>query len=315
MKDLAQGFLGDAFAGIADTDEDEVIIGGGFDTDLAAGGHGFAGVLNDIKKDLFNLVPVAEDRWDIMGDRDIDIEAGAFEFGAEEFEGFLEGLDDIEFGKVWGLGADSFEEVGDDTVEAFDLGGADIDRAFEFMGVWDRCGLTDGTAEHLEVDIEGIEGVAEFVGDAGCEVDDGLNALVLDFAAGLFLIAGDIGDNDGEADGAVLVEDIEGVEGDEVDADDTALGVGQFKFAGKVIGVGEDPGGRDIEGAGQFRHRAPEEGIEQVLFAEAEEFAGGGIGVLDGAIVLDNEDAFAERGEHLGKHTALAGEASDQVSA
>ena len=91
---------------------------------------------------------------------------------------------------------DRLEEMGDDPVEARDLLAAYVNRLPDRLGLRGLAELLQLPGDKLQVDRERVERVAELVGDAGGEEQDGRRPLVLDPLLGRQLVAGDVGQDD-----------------------------------------------------------------------------------------------------------------------
>lgn len=171
------------------------------------------------------------------------------------------------------------------------------------------------TLDELEVDGEGIQGIAEFMGDSGGEAHDGINALGLDAFFEGYFVFGDIGEDDNvtTATGSTHLRG----DGNHVETQEAAFRIGEFDFASEH-GLGGSSGidALGIHGAGEVGHHFPEAGSANVIFLKPNDSEGGVVGVLHDAIGINNEDAilnsvkdgfleFALTGEALNKNTEI----------
>ncbi len=161
------------------------------------------------------------------------------------------------------------------------------------------------------MDGEGVEGVAEFMGDSGGKAHDGINAFALDAFFEGDLVFGDVGE-DHDVTAAIGRADLGG-NGHHIKAEVAAFGIGELDFAGEdgFRGAGTVHALR-VDGAGEVGHHFPEAGGADVVFLETDDAEGGGVGVLHDAIGINDEDAILNGIEDGFLKFALAGEALDE---
>lgn len=166
--------------------------------------------------------------------------------------------------------------------------------------------------DELEMNVEGIERVAQLVGHARRQKQDGGGSLVLDAPLGPPLVVGYIRENRRKAaagDAALAAE------GNHVEPDGARLGIGELEFPGDhgqcglgVIAVQRGPKRRPEAG-----DEAPEHLPRQRIVAEPDQAVRGGIGIVDRPLGIDDEDPLLEDIENLLEQPARPGQPLNQV--
>ncbi len=211
----------DAVAGVEEGDREPAVVDGKGDFEGTAVGHGFGGVFDEVEINLLDLKRIELEGGKVGGDVEGDGDAAVLKIGLEKEEGVLEelgGIDGLELGLG---GTKGEEELGDDGVEAADFGACDVEEVFEFGGV---TGF-EFALEELEVDVEGVERVADFVGDRGGKKADGVEALGFEEGRFLGAVAGDVAQNDEQR----IVRGVFDRQG--VEAENARFRGGDFDFA------------------------------------------------------------------------------------
>ena len=222
---------------VADGEEDVMVVRSERDVDLAAVGHRLECVLEKVEEDLFHLLGVERDVGERRGDVERDDDSALLELGFQHRKAVLEGVGDRAGHQVRLAGTDGREEIADDSVQALEL----VEAGF------DRLGVRRVALYELERKGDGVQGIADLVGDACCEVADRLCGTRAKLFLCLFLFCGDVPEID---DGPVFVRN-------RLQVENALLGIGDFDFAADGLA------GDDAELRQRFRR------------LDAEEFASG----------------------------------------
>ena len=289
FEDAGHGFLGHAAAGVGESDVDPFAVGTGADFEEAALLHGFALVFDDVVEGLLELVLVDFEDGESGGEVEFEEDVPGLEFGSEEFGGVAdEGVEVVRGALQWG-GADGAEELGDDGVEAFDFFLSHFERVKE--GVLLLGGeFAQAAFEELEVDGEGVEGVADFVGHAGGEELEGGDAFAFQRFLRSAVTLGEVAHDEGvtgmlAVSGFVVVL---GEERNDIKIEDAVGGVKDFDVAGDhFAALGQF---FPAQSADVFGERTADGGRG----VEAEEEPGGIVHVDDRAGGVSDDDTFAD---------------------
>ena len=193
-------------------------------------GHGLQGVLDQVDQHLLDLRRVNGRDGQFARQAGADVEAAVVYLRLEQFEGLLHDI--VERGRLElrHRRPDRVQELGDDVVEAVNLAAGDQEVLFELgdevagvahagggLGSGARAGRGAGFASglsgggpkllkfalhELQVNMQGVEGVADLVGDAGREQGQRLNPLALDGFDGLLAGFGIVVEDEGDAGAA-----------------------------------------------------------------------------------------------------------------
>jgi len=292
-------------AGVAETDGHETFRGCQADLENAAAGHGLDGVLDNVEECLAHLHAVGGGRRQIIGGVEMDNDIAVAYFRLHEFDRVLEEGTQIrgfEFGRG---GAHRAQELGDDAVEPGDLIPGDAHEIFQALTFFRRQ-IVYFPPQKLEMDVEGIERVADFMRQTAAEQSDGAQALGFQLLVGAFPFAGDVAqDQDRPAFGAVNHAERDEVELQEAppriaDFDLAAHDAGPFAFVEleqeRPINAAEVVG--DRVAGGVFR-------------IEPDQFFGGAIGVGDAAVIVEHDDTFVDGVEDRLEQAALTRQAQE----
>jgi hypothetical protein len=183
-------------------------------------------------------------------------------------------------------GSDGGEELADDAIESLDLTGGDIEVLAEWLAL--GAHFLQATLQELEVNGEGVERIAQLVGDACGEHGEGIQALAFELLLGAFPCLGDIADEHDKAHGGILVLD-----GGDVEVQEAVFGI-------KDLHVAADDGAGchhavPVQAANALGEALADDGI----FFHAEELAGGTVHIGDLAFGIEEDDAFLKRLEDL----------------
>ena len=325
--DVREIFERDAVAGVLAINAPgaaggELVVGevggggfGGADVEAAAFEHGLKCVAEDVLEGLGEANPVGVE-FDGGGERFFDGDDGHFGAGGGGFlaeDGDLEEAFLGEFvGEVADAGVEEFFEVdvfGDDA-DGVGEEGEVLDKevnAVDFVGddvaeLVAEFGFVVAFREELGVNLDGDEGVFEFVGEAGGEAGEeffvGEFAFVglLEFGFGEVFEEGD-GDEalaDAEAGGEAGGADVEG-----------APGAGEYDFALADFLAGLE---NFIQSVGDTGRKAVGVAADKVGFAEVEKVAGAVVGGEDSVVLADGDDGALGVGEDFGHESLLAGD-------
>lgn len=193
--------------------------------------------------------------------------------------------------QLWLSGADGGEKLADDEVEPFDLCEGDIQVFLKFGA--SRTHFTEAAFEQLQVDGEGVQGVAQFVCDAGCEHGEGADALTLDFFFGQLAGLGDVADEHDEAERNFIID------GGDGEIEVAIFGIDDFEVAADDGTRLEEL--RPVETA----HASGEFLTDDLLSLEAEESAGCAVDVGDLALGIEQDDAFLQGLEDFFQETLV----------
>ena len=174
FEEAAEDFGGDSVAGVGDADEDFVLVEGACDGDFATGGgDGLVGVLDEVEEGLANLVGVEGELGNVFVEVKLDLDVAVEELGFECFEGFANELVNLGGLQDGASGADGVKEFLEEGVEAADFGaggGEVIEQGLAVSG----GELFDFSLKELEVNAQGVEGVANLVRDSCSEEGEGV---------------------------------------------------------------------------------------------------------------------------------------------
>ena len=303
FEDAGHGFLGHTAAGVGESDVDPFVVGTGADFEESALLHGFARVFDDVVEGLFELVLVDLENGESGGEVEFEEDVAGLEFGPEEFRGVADEGVEVVRGALQRGGADGAEELGDDGVEAFDFFLSHFERVKEgvllFGGEFAQAAF-----EELEVDGEGVEGVADFVGHAGGkELEGGYAFAFQRFLRGAVTL-GEVAHDEGvtgmlAVSGFVVVL---GEERDDIKIEDAVGGVEDFDVTGDHFAALSQffP----TQAADVLGERTAERGGG----VEAEEESGGIVHVDDRAGGVGDNDAFADGVEDGLEEAFVAGQ-------
>ena len=268
------GRIGDAGAGVLETNGELVTGGSGADPQLAifGVGEGTAAVLGEVEEDLEEAVGFGEDGEGEAGEVEMD---GAIDFGPIGIDDDAELVEDgleVDWGEGGGLAA---EFDGGDAVEALD----EAEEGVE-VGV---IGQVGGAAEVGGDDGDSGAEIADFVGDGACEEAVVVNELAKVFAFAFADLFGHVDEDGGEGvfgAGSICREPgLDGKGGAVVTAGPPGGGGPDGASAGGVgEGVLEDG---EMGGDGEAVHRAR---------VEAEHIMSGAVSGGDLGIGIESED-------------------------
>ena len=307
LEDAGHGFLGHAAAVVGKVDVDPFAVRAGADLEEPALLHGFARVFDDVVESLLELVLVELKDGEPGGEFEFEEDVAGLQFRSEEFGGLAD--EGIEFlrGALQRGGTDGAEKLSDDGVEAFDFFLRDFERMKE--GILLVLGqFAQAAFEKLEVDGEGVEGVADFVGHAGGEELQGGDPLALQrFLRGPVAL-GEV-PHDKSVTGMLAVSGLVivlGQERNDIKIEDAMGGVEDFDVAGNhfaALGEFFPAESADVFGQGASKRGG---GIE------AEEEPGGIIHVDDRAGGVGDDDAFADGVENGLEEAFVAGQFDEE---
>ena len=307
FEDAGHGFLGHTATGVGESDVDPFAVGAGADLEETALLHGFARVFDDVVKRLLELVLVDFKDGESGGEVEFEEDVAGLEFRSEKFGSVADEGVEVVRGALERGGTDGAEELGDDGVEAFDFFLRDFERLKE--GVLLLCGeFAQAAFEELEVDGEGVEGVADFVGHTGGEELEGGDAFAFQrFLRGAVAL-GEVAHDEGvtgmlAVSGFVVVL---GQKRNDIKIEDAVGGVENFDVAGHdFAALGEF---FPAQSADVFGQRTAEGGGG----VESKEESGGIVHVNDRAGGVGDDDAFADGVEDGLEETFVAGQFDEE---
>jgi len=289
VKDFFANVVGDSGALVGDAEEGEFAFFFKDDAEGTAFGHGLGAVLDDVEGGLLDEVGVNVDEHGAVGQLVDEGDVVGGEFGGGEGEDAADDGAEVLFAELEFNGSAEIDEELDNAVEAMDFGFDDFEVTH---------GRSAGTGElafeELDMDDDGVDGVFDFVPDAGGESADGGHAageleFRLDGFGGLKVMKGN---ERAEALAGVVVED-------EVDGGlDAATGFGEDFFLNEgdagVKRVAED----DAEDGGAIEDFASVE-AEDCVSLDGEESAGGFRDKDSAAVSGEEQDAVLKISENL----------------
>src|SRR5438874_3376300 len=165
----------------------------------AAPFHRFEAVFDNVVKRLLHLVAIELEQWQIGVQFRFHDNVARFDFGGEETHRFLHNAIDIFRPKLWTGGPDGPEELTDDGIQPVNFTAADVDGVLEFF-----AGVTSYFAclpfHQLQMDVQGVKGVAEFMGDTSGEQRERVESLALDRFFRCASALGDVAHDNGVTD-------------------------------------------------------------------------------------------------------------------
>jgi hypothetical protein len=156
------------------------------------------------------------------------------------------------------------------------------------------------------VDVQRVERVADFMGDAGGEQGQRVEALRFEGLLGFLAGGGEVADQHDPADGGGAR--FLGLDGGEVEVEVAVFRVEDLEVArDRFARLGE-------RGPVESGDAAGERGARGLIGIDSEEAAGGAVDEGDLAVFIEHDDAFVERLEDLLEETLLADQAVEQLS-
>ena len=286
---IGKGWI-DSAAGVADTDPDMGIIAPGNDPELPLASHRLKAVADHIVEGLADLVPIEGDRRKILARECLNDDSSVLDLLAEEVDALEHECVEVGGTRLQRGGADRLEEPRDDLIESRDLRAGNPHGFPKFLhpGLV-GCTLAEIALDELELDVEGVERIADLVGDSRREQGDGRETLALDCLLGLLTLGCDIAQDDGPADQRLpfrsgLVAHQRG----DVEVQEAPFGIKDFEITAHHIAASGH--GVEIE-SGNRRREIP----AHVLRAgEAEESAGRPVHVDDVILRVGNNDSLKD---------------------
>lgn len=280
LEEAIEVLGGDAFAGISETDAHFEVVESGFHRQGATVGHGLASVADEVVKSLLHLIAIQWHGGDVGAKGGLHGDVMLVEFRLQKAQGFQDQFSDHHRLQLRLSGADGGQKLADDEVEAFDFGERHVEVLLQFGT--GRPHFAQSAFEQLQVDGEGVEGVAELVGDAGGEHGEGADALALDFFLGQLARLGDVTDQHDEAERDFVVD------GGDGEVEVAIFGINDLQVAA------DHRAGLQQFGPVQAAHALGEFLTHDLLGFQAEESAGGAVDVGDLAFGIEQDDAFLE---------------------
>ena len=122
------------------------------------------------------------------------------------------------------------EEVADNAIEARDLRTADLCGVTHFLRGRTVPEFLRFALQKLQVNANGVQGIADFMRDTRSEGDDRVNALAFNAVLGLHALSSDIA-QDGNAAGTLRI--LRTTDARKVQAQDAGLGITDFDLTGQ----------------------------------------------------------------------------------
>ena len=302
LENLAELLGRDARPGVLEGDGDEAIRAGHGDFQQAAVGHRLDRVPDDIEERLLDLVRVELDSGQILGTFHLDEHVAVLDLVLEEGERLAEyGGDGA--GREAGLrGPDRAQELGDDLVQPRHLVLRHVHQLLQGIPPLRRQGV-HFALKQLEVDVQRIERIADFVGHAGGEQGQRVEPLGLDRLRLVLSVARDVAKDD---HGAALAGRF-GRERNDIEIQEPVLGVGDLDFAA------HEPRPLLLV---QLQHAIPLDLAQMPLDRiardrvgrEPQQFARRAVRVRDPAVVIEYDQPFAHRVENRLEQSLLVRE-------
>src|SRR5690242_11022966 len=141
--------------------------------------HRFEAVFDNVVKGLLHLIAIELEQRQIGVQFRFHDDVACFDLGGKETHRFLHNAVDIFWPKLWTGGPDGPEELTDDGIEPDNFPTADVNGVLEFF-----AGFTSYFASlslhQLQMDVQRVKGIAEFMGDASGEQRERVQSLALD---------------------------------------------------------------------------------------------------------------------------------------
>ena len=164
FEDAGDVFWRYAASGVHENDPHMGGIGGCAHAQDAAGIHRLKRIAADVVESLLDLIAVDLKQWQPLLELLLDEHVAVLDFHMQKIKDLIDDAVDVRWFRIEALRADGAEKLGDDVVEARNLAAGNQNGFFQLGAkFWRR--LFQVPLHELEVDVQRVEGIADFMGN------------------------------------------------------------------------------------------------------------------------------------------------------